>query len=115
MPLKKEKSRKNQNKRKICLLGASFRTGNMGVSALTESSIKVILRYWPDVEIILLGVGNAPCEERFFISGREVNVKTFPVRFSRNIFLPYHFIVLFLNAVLLKVSGTRSMLSVAMI
>ena len=88
---------------KICLLGASFETGNMGVSALAESSIKVILNYWPEAEITLLGVGYTPHEDRFFISDREVHIKTLPIRFSKNIFLPYHFLVFVLYGLLSKV------------
>lgn len=77
---------------RICLLGASFDTGNMGVSALAESSIKVILYRWPDAEIILLGSGYKPRQRRFFLLDREVCVRTLPIRFSKNIFLPYHFL-----------------------
>jgi len=88
---------------KICLLGASFETGNMGVSALAESSIKIILNRWPDAEITLLGVGYTPHEDRFFISDREVHIKTLPIRFSKNIFLPYHFLVFVLYGSLSKV------------
>ena len=44
-----------RNKKMIGLLGAKFSSGNKGVSALAESSIKCILSRWPDAEIILLG------------------------------------------------------------
>lgn len=77
-------------KRKICLLGACFDTGNLGVSALAESSIKIILDRWPDAEIILLGSGYIPQECHLSISGRAICVRTLPIRFSKNIFLPYH-------------------------
>jgi hypothetical protein len=50
----------NKRNMKICMLGASFDTGNMGVSALAESSIKYILNRQPNVEIILLGCGCVP-------------------------------------------------------
>jgi len=77
---------------KICLLGASFDTGNMGVSALAESSIKVILNKWPDAEVILLGSGYTPLEYHLRILDREICVRTIPIRFSKNILLPYHFL-----------------------
>jgi polysaccharide pyruvyl transferase WcaK-like protein len=77
---------------KICLLGASFDTGNLGVSALAESSIKLILNRWPDAEIILLGSGYVPMEYNLSILGKGICVRTVPIRFSKNIFLPYHFL-----------------------
>lgn len=82
-----------QEKRiRIGLLGASFDTGNLGVSALAESSIKVILNRWPKSEIILLGSGYKPQQHRLFVSGKEICVKTLPIRFCKNVFLPYHFL-----------------------
>jgi polysaccharide pyruvyl transferase WcaK-like protein len=89
---------------KICLLGPSFDTGNMGVSALTESSIKCILYRWPEAEVTLLGSGRAQSEYQLRLLGREVNVKSLPVRFCKNIFLPNHFAVLLLYAMLARIS-----------
>lgn len=77
---------------KVGLLGASFDTGNLGVSALAESSIKVILNRWPNAEIILLGSGYVPGQHRLFLMGEEIFIRTLPIRFSKNIFLPYHFL-----------------------
>ena len=39
----------------VCLLGASFETGNLGVNALAESSIKCVLARWPNATVTLLG------------------------------------------------------------
>jgi polysaccharide pyruvyl transferase WcaK-like protein len=99
---------------KICLLGASFDTGNLGVSALAESSIKIILNRWPDTEIVLLGSGSANGEHHLNISGREVRVRVVRMRFCKNVFLRSHFCVLLLNALLLKLlplRGFRNLLS----
>jgi colanic acid/amylovoran biosynthesis protein WcaK/AmsJ len=41
---------------KILLIGATFATGNLGVSALADSSIECILCKWPEADIALLGV-----------------------------------------------------------
>jgi hypothetical protein len=55
------KTDKKENKNvKVCLIGASLDTDNLGVSALAESSIKVILNRLPDAEIFLLGSGREP-------------------------------------------------------
>lgn len=77
---------------RIGLLGASFHTGNMGVSALAESSIKCILNRWPNAQIIFLGSGYVPGQHLLFLMGKEISVKTLPIRFSKNILLPYHFL-----------------------
>jgi len=87
---------------KISLLGASFGTGNMGVAALAEASIKCILNRWPDAEVTLLGSTRTANTDRLTLSGQEVKIKKNPVRFNWNVLLPCHFVVFFLNAVLLK-------------
>jgi colanic acid/amylovoran biosynthesis protein len=89
--LGKVKTRDKKNM-KIGLLGASFDTGNMGVSALAESSIKCIIHRWPDAEIILLGSGYEPHQFHIRIMEKEIVARTIPIRFSKNIFLPYHFL-----------------------
>jgi colanic acid/amylovoran biosynthesis protein len=93
---------------KVCLLGASFDTGNLGVSALAESSIKIILNRWPDAEIVLLGSGSADGEHYLKLSGREVRVSVVRMRFCKNVFMRSHFFVLLLNALLLKLLPLRS-------
>jgi len=77
---------------RIGLLGASFDTGNMGVNALAESSIKIIINRWPNAEITLLGDGYVPAEYLLSLNGREIAVPIIPIRFCKNIFLPYHFL-----------------------
>lgn len=89
-------------KPKICLVGASFDTGNLGVSALAESSIKCILNRWPDAEIVLLASGRESGERWLKLMGRDVLVHKVPIRFCKNVFLPNHFCVLFLYALLLR-------------
>ena len=97
----------NKNRTKICLLGASFDTCNMGVSALAEASIKCILNKWPEAEVILLGSGRSISEYRVKLMDKEFKVREVPIRFSKNIFLPNHFIVLAFYALLLKLFPSR--------
>jgi polysaccharide pyruvyl transferase WcaK-like protein len=97
----------------IGLLGASFDTGNLGVSALAESSIKCILHRWPDAEIVLIAGSREAGECKLRINNRDVLVKKLPIRISKNIFLSNHFLVFLFYAVLLKVipwRGYRSLL-----
>lgn len=88
---------------KICLLGPSFDTGNLGVNALVEASIKAIVNRWPDAEVTLLGSGWVDSEYRLSLFGREIQVKSMPIRFCRNVFLPNHFVVLFFHGMILKI------------
>jgi len=97
------------NGKRILLLGASFDTGNLGVSALAESSIKIILNKWPNAQIILLGSGYEPQQHHLFVSGKEICVKTLPIRFCKNIFLPYHFLRLMFYGLLVKVLPTTQL------
>ncbi len=76
---------------KVGLLGACFDTGNMGVSALAESSIKLILNRWPDAQVTLVGSTYEPQEHHLVVMGKELTVKTLPIRFSKNLRLPTHF------------------------
>ena len=97
------------NSIKICLLGPSFGTGNLGVDALVEASIKVILNRWPDAEVTLLGSGWVDSEYRLRLLDRDIHVRSMPIRFCANVFLANHFVVLFLYAMLMKVFRGRRM------
>ena len=88
---------------RIGLLGASFDTGNMGVSALAESTIKIILNRWPDAEILFLWNGRIPHRQNLVIMGRQVSITKIPIRFSKNILLPHHFLSFVLYGLLAKV------------
>jgi colanic acid/amylovoran biosynthesis protein len=100
----------NSNSRvKIGLLGASFDTGNLGVSALAESSIKIILNKWANADIILLGSGYEPRQRSLFVSDKEICITILPVRFCKNVFLPYHFLRLLFCSLLVKALPTSQL------
>lgn len=88
---------------RIGLLGASFDTGNLGVSALAESTVKCITNRWPDAEITLLDSGRKIEEEIITIGDKKLQIKKLPIRFCGNIFLENHFVVLCFYAILFKV------------
>jgi len=79
-----------RDKVSICVLGASFDTGNLGVNALAESTVKILLHRWPDAEIVLLGSGYEPGTFSLPVGDRQVMLQILPVRFCRKLFLPYH-------------------------
>jgi len=84
------------------LLGASFDTGNLGVSALAESSIKCIFSRWPDAQVALLGSSRQEGEHHLELAGRDVVLRKVPVRFCKNIFLTHHFCVLAFSTLFMK-------------
>jgi len=91
----------------ICLLGASFDTCNMGVSALAEASIKCVINRWPRAEVVLLGESRFVGEHRLEFKDKALSIRRIPLRFSKNILANNHFLVLFCNALLLKVFHFR--------
>ncbi len=91
-----------KNKKTILLLGASFNTGNLGVSALAESSIKCILQKWPDATIKILGGSRSHETTTVSINKKKLQISNIPIRFSKNIFLKNHIITLIRHALFLK-------------
>jgi len=85
---------------KVGMLGASFDTGNMGVNALAESSIKCILHRWPDAEIVFVRGGRHWGIDKLTVSGRTLQITKIPILFCRNIFTGSHFLILFVLSML---------------
>jgi polysaccharide pyruvyl transferase WcaK-like protein len=87
----------------VCLLGASFETGNLGVSMLAEGSVQCILARWPDARIMLLGSSRQDAEIHLQSPQGEIPLRTVPVRFSKRVWLPCHFLILASLALLSRV------------
>ena len=68
--------------KKVCLLGASFTTGNMGVSALTHSLIDIITYVDPQAEIYLLSPHREPARYDIRLYDRTTCVKLVNFRYS---------------------------------
>ena len=86
----------------IVLLGASFSTGNLGVSALAWSSIKIIRARWPDARIILAGVARTPGVAKIRLDDKWEEFSTFPVRYCLNLLVPHHILRLWFAVVLCR-------------
>jgi polysaccharide pyruvyl transferase WcaK-like protein len=87
---------------KIWVLGASFETSNMGVNALSESSIKCIFNHWPNADVILR-TGEHGAALKFTFNGKEFDVKKRNPWFSKNVFKPNNVYTLLMVALLLKI------------
>lgn len=73
---------------KVCLLGVSFETGNMGVNVLTDGTIRSILKYDRDCEIFLLDYGRVSKTYLFQYEDKTVSIDRVTMRFSKHIYLP---------------------------
>jgi polysaccharide pyruvyl transferase WcaK-like protein len=91
----------------IGLLGASFDTGNYGVSALAEGAIRALLEKWPNANFILLASGRSVRKEVRTIGPRTLEMVNLPVRFCRQIFLKNHYWVLLLEGILWRLLKSR--------
>ena len=67
---------------RVCLLGVSYESGNLGVSALTASLVAIIKKTIPDSEITLLISHNEITEHLQKVEGTEVRIKSLPCRRS---------------------------------
>lgn len=92
---------------KVCLLGATFETGNMGVSALTAGIIESIIHNDPKAEIILLDAGKERTSYKFKTSDHEVSIRLVNMKFSKKIYLSNHVIMLILQSLLFSIIPSR--------
>jgi colanic acid/amylovoran biosynthesis protein len=70
----------------IMILGATFGTDNLGVSALTAGTVECILGVFPKAEILLLDYGVQPTTY-FFESAFPVPISLINMRFSKRFYL----------------------------
>jgi polysaccharide pyruvyl transferase WcaK-like protein len=87
---------------RVLLLGATFETGNMGVSALAAGSIKCILHEHPTAEVALLDYAKERSVHNIRVDGREVAINLVNMRFSKNFYLTNNIAFLLFCALLLK-------------
>lgn len=95
--------------RKIALLGASYNSGNLGVSALAESSLQCIFGRWPDAEVVFFGVGRKDEVMTRKILEQDRMIHSYSIRFCKNIFLRNHFLVLLCYGILFRCLPFKSL------
>lgn len=89
---------------KFCLMGASFGTSNMGVSALAASMIKIIQDVHPDADVSLL-IGNKSSMDQILKlpNNKSVPIKVVNFRLSPKAKLNEHLFIIFLMACLYRI------------
>lgn len=87
---------------KICLLGASFGTGNMGVNALTAGIFKAFYGRFPNGELFLLDYGKEKKSYIFEMDDRKFPIRLENIRFSKKIYLRNNIAMLLLISLFAK-------------
>lgn len=72
---------------RICLLGASLTTGNLGVSALASGTVASVLSTFPDAQVFLLEYDREPSKHVVYSQNGTVEVELVNIRFSKRLFL----------------------------
>jgi colanic acid/amylovoran biosynthesis protein len=86
----------------VCLLGASYGTGNMGVNALATSAISAIKHCFPSAEILFLDYGRKPAVYRVRCGSDIVLVDLVNMRFSWRLYLKNNVAMLMLFALMVR-------------
>jgi colanic acid/amylovoran biosynthesis protein len=94
---------------KISLLGATFDTGNMGVSALAAGAIACILQQFPEAQISLLDYAKEGREIPFVHQGRRISIQLVNMRFSKSFYRGNHIALLLLLSVIVKLIPSQKL------
>lgn len=78
----------------ICLLGATFSTNNMGVSALTDGAIRCCLYQFPHAQICILDYGEKRSTHTFRMAHGGKSIKFINMRFSKKLCLKNNILIL---------------------
>ena len=92
----------------VCILGASFTTGNMGVSALAASLVKLILTVRPDATITFFIGQRSSKPQEIELSGRKISINIANIRRSPRSAFGEHLLVIFFLALLYKIIPIRT-------
>lgn len=92
----------------VCLLGASFHTGNLGVNALASSAYKCVRSAFPNSEIFLLDYGRNSSAGNCTIGQRTFRVPVVNLRFSKKLYLANNVAFLLFLAFCLRIVPSTS-------
>ena len=88
---------------KVCILGATFDTANMGVSMLAAGAIRCVSRSFPEAEIILCDYARDGRVVNFQFDGKRILVRFVNIRFSKKLYLANNVAFLILLVCLYRV------------
>lgn len=91
--------------KRIGILGGGFRTGNLGVSALTVSAISLLKNADPNIELTLIDYGTGPETATVLVGNQKLELKVVYLRFSKKLWQPNHVLRLIVTHSLKKLFG----------
>ncbi|MFH1371549.1 MAG: polysaccharide pyruvyl transferase family protein [Planctomycetota bacterium] len=94
----------NAKSKRVLLLGASFDTGNMGVSALAASAVKCIKKTYPEAAIVMLGYGSKDGSYELQLADKKIHLQILNMSFSKRIWSSDHYVWQFLLALIYRLS-----------
>lgn len=92
---------------RVLLLGASLSTRNMGVGALASGAVRCIKKRYPASDIFLLDYGKEEATYNLSLDHRNVLVQLVNLRFSKNVFLRNHVLMLVFLALVLRMIPSK--------
>ncbi len=93
---------------KVCLMGASFDTGNQGVSALAASLVEIISKLMPDARISFFIGSRKPSERKVKLSEKEIQYNVVNYRLSPRASLKEHLFFILAMAILYRLVSVSS-------
>lgn len=88
---------------KVCILGATFDTANMGVSMLAAGAIRAVSRSFPQAQVILCDYARESKEIDFRFDGKRIPVRFVNIRFSKKLYLANNVVLLIFLVCLCRV------------
>ncbi|MEN6433545.1 MAG: polysaccharide pyruvyl transferase family protein [Smithella sp.] len=85
-----------------CIMGASLTTGNMGVSALAASLVKLILTVRPDASVTFFIAERSSKPQELELAGKKISIKVANTRLSPKAAFGEHIFVILLLSLLYK-------------
>src|SRR5687768_12571287 len=94
---------------KVCILGATFNTGNMGVSMLAAGAIRCVLHRFPHADIMLLDYARKGYDFDFPHNGRLIPIRFVNLRFSKKVYLANNIALLLLLALVSRLIPSETL------
>lgn len=93
---------------KVCLLGASFGTENLGVNVLTIGAVRCIRHAYPGAEVFLMDYGREPLTYDLNCGAERLRVPLLNIRFSKKLWQKNHIAYLLAAAAIARLIPFRS-------
>jgi colanic acid/amylovoran biosynthesis protein len=93
---------------KICILGATFKTANMGVSMLAAGAIRCLAQTFPEATLILCDYARKGEDFSIDVDGRWVRIRFLNIRFSKKVHLANNVALLILLAAMYRIVPSKT-------